>query len=122
MSDEAGAWLESSARPEKFSSGIRGVRPVLNPQRAGKVDITRSYTTVSTADTSATPFEAPTPFEARILPIRPSACALRKTESLQRFKGGLKPGKEETVELGILCQQKTEQRKYEEKCAENRRN
>src|SRR5207244_136261 len=39
-------------------SGIRGVRPVLNPQRAGKVDITRSYTTVSTADTSATPFEA----------------------------------------------------------------
>ena len=30
-------------RARKFSSGIRGVRPVLNPHRAGKVDITRSY-------------------------------------------------------------------------------
>jgi len=32
-------------RARKFSSGIRGVRPVLNPHRAGKVDITRSYAT-----------------------------------------------------------------------------
>ncbi len=31
--------------PGKFSSGIRRVRPAFNPHRAGKVDITRSYTT-----------------------------------------------------------------------------